>query len=129
MQIAKLIQNHTYSGLVFVVLFAMIAVFVNSPESNLEQRVTDLENRVDSLEEAVLGNRTSEEADELEVSSDKASSIANWRQLETGMSYDDVRELLGEPHKINGGNIAFWRYQNGGFLQFISGELSSWNEP
>lgn len=130
MQITKLIQNHTYSGLILVFLFTAITVFVNNPDSNLEKRVTDLENRVDSIEETLSETDTNDASDNgVQYHENKAQSLRNWRQLKTGMSYDDVRKLLGEPDEINGGNIASWHYPNDGRVMFFLGDVDSWYEP
>ena len=56
-------------------------------------------------------------------------NLANWRSLKTGMSYDDVRMILGEPARIAGGEVAFWFYQNRGSVIFHSHQLDSWTEP
>jgi outer membrane protein assembly factor BamE (lipoprotein component of BamABCDE complex) len=56
-------------------------------------------------------------------------SVTNWRKLTTDMSYDEVRKILGEPHRIDGGSVAFWHYQNGGNATFVSDRLQSWQEP
>jgi hypothetical protein len=45
------------------------------------------------------------------------------------MSMEDVRSLLGEPEKIDGGSVAFWYYPRSGEVMFVSGKLTSWKEP
>ena len=40
-----------------------------------------------------------------------------------------VRSILGEPQKINGGQLAFWHYKKGGKVTFMNGKVYSWKEP
>jgi hypothetical protein len=56
-------------------------------------------------------------------------SVVNWRKLTTDMSTSDVQKILGEPHRLDGGTVATWSYQNGGRITFISGKVAAWNEP
>lgn len=60
---------------------------------------------------------------------EKFESISSWRQLKRGMSESQVRSILGEPGKIDGGTFAFWRYKNGGTVTFYQDKLDSWSEP
>lgn len=53
---------------------------------------------------------------------------ANWRQLRTGMSMDEVRALLGEPEHVEGGTMTYWRWTNAE-VQFYRGKLDGWSEP
>jgi len=123
MQINKLLLNRTYSGLIAVVFFALIAVLINNPASDLEERVTDLENRVTVLEEMVT------EPEKIETTTRVSDNRENWRKLREGMSEDQVRELLGEPYRIQGGRSALWHYQMGGSIHFHRGKVESWSEP
>ena len=59
-------------------------------------------------------------------------SLANWRQLKIGMSPSDVRALLGEPSRIEGGELSRWFYQSDrarGHVLFVSDKLYQWAEP
>jgi len=40
-----------------------------------------------------------------------------------------VRSILGEPQKINGGQVVFWYYKKGGVVTFMDGKVHSWGEP
>jgi cytoskeletal protein RodZ len=60
---------------------------------------------------------------------EKYESISSWRLLKRGMSESEVRSTLGEPHKINGGALAFWHYKNGGTVTFYQDKVHSWSEP
>jgi len=123
MQITKSVQKHTYSGLVTVLLFAMITVFVNKPDPDLEQRVSDLENRVALIEETLSNTDT------IDTSDQEPQYRENWRQLREGMSQDKVQELLGQPNRIDGGRISIWHYPMGGRVFFSRGKVDRWSEP
>jgi len=53
----------------------------------------------------------------------------NWRKLYKDMSTSDVQKILGEPHRVDGGNLASWHYQNGGRVVFYEGKVDHWREP
>lgn len=55
--------------------------------------------------------------------------LGSWRQLKKNMSEEQVRALLGEPAKVDGGTFAFWHYRNGGTVTFYNDKLDSWTEP
>jgi outer membrane protein assembly factor BamE (lipoprotein component of BamABCDE complex) len=63
------------------------------------------------------------------VSGEGWKSLANWRSLKNGMSYDEVRSILGEPSKVDGGSIAYWYYSNRGRVIIISDKVIQWEEP
>ena len=123
MQITKLVHNHAFSGLVAVLLVAMIAVLVNKPAPDLEQRVSELENRVTLIEETLSGTDTIDTPDR------RWQEIENWRQLREGMSEDQVQELLGQPIRIDGGGLTIWYYSRGGSVHFNRGRVNRWFEP
>jgi hypothetical protein len=56
-------------------------------------------------------------------------SVSNWRKLNTGMSHEEVRSLLGEPQRINGGEFSFWQYSNRGEVIFVRAKVYEWKEP
>ncbi|NVK00093.1 MAG: hypothetical protein HWE12_01005 [Oceanospirillaceae bacterium] len=93
----------------------------------LEKMIVALHNRLEVIEK-----KLSSEKAVSAISSDGYKSVSNWRKLETGMSTDDVRALLGEPLKINGGGVADWFYDNDIWhskVTFVSGRLQAWAEP
>ena len=100
-------------------------------EEALARRVDSLERRVVELEArlAQLERSGPQATSARSTSSTNSQDLANWRQLREDMSYDTVRRILGEPVRIDGGSVAFWSYQNGGQVSFISGRLKSWTEP
>jgi len=101
--------------------------------ANDSERITQLENQVNELKlriqklESFPPNASNQQKQV--VANEGAKSIANWRKLNRGMSYNDVRGLLGEPLRIEGGGVAYWMYSNNGRVTFVMDTLSSWNEP
>lgn len=53
----------------------------------------------------------------------------SWRTLSTGMSPNEVRNLLGDPQQVRGGNVTFWTYPNKGDVTFMGDTLHQWREP
>lgn len=74
-------------------------------------------------------NNSDLDSNNLGVNKEGWKILNNWRKLTTNMGYDDVRKILGEPDRINGGSVARWYYKNGGEATFISNKLDSWKEP
>jgi outer membrane protein assembly factor BamE (lipoprotein component of BamABCDE complex) len=96
-------------------------------DNSLERRIVDLEKRVSELE--ATRNGTPSKASRI-PSSGNWKDLKNWRQLRTGMRYDEVRALLGEPENIEGGQIAHWYWgSRQARVVFISDKLSEWSEP
>jgi len=69
------------------------------------------------------------DSDETVVSGEGWKSVSSWRKLKTDMGYDEVREILGEPHRIEGGHLAEWYYPNGGTVTFQGDKAWRWREP
>jgi hypothetical protein len=57
------------------------------------------------------------------------ADLSSWRQLSKGLSRDQVRSILGEPRRINGGAFETWSYQGGSYVVFYIGKVDSWSEP
>jgi outer membrane protein assembly factor BamE (lipoprotein component of BamABCDE complex) len=53
----------------------------------------------------------------------------NWRKLTKDMSTSDVKKILGEPHRVDGGTFTHWYYQNHGGVIFYEGKVDRWMEP
>ena len=115
-----------------IIAFLSLGVAFNSYADDsdridqLEKEVQELKLRISKLES--LLSKTNEEQ-VLVNPGDGWKSVSNWRKLATDMSYDEVRNILGEPHRIDGGGVAHWYYQNGGRATFVSNRLQSWQEP
>ena len=94
--------------------------------TQLEKEVQELKLRLSKLE----GPQTiTNQQQRTIVSGEGWKSLANWRSLKNGMSYEEVRSILGEPSRVDGGNIAYWYYSNQGRVIFYSNKLHSWEEP
>lgn len=102
--------------------------FANDSEriSKLENEVKELRLRVKQLENAQSNANNQQKQ---VIANEGAKSLANWRKLNTGMSNNEVRALLGEPLRIEGGSISAWYYANEGRVVFITDKLARWNEP
>lgn len=94
--------------------------------AQFEKEIEAIKQRLNKLESA---QRISTADTKPAVTGSGWRSLASWRQLKNEMSPIDVRGLLGEPLRIEGGSVAKWYYQNGGALMFIGDKLSQWKEP
>jgi hypothetical protein len=91
----------------------------------LERANTDLERRVRGLESLIK----SEPSQGRPVpASTRWRDLANWRQLRLGMTMDEVRALLGEPDRVEGGPFTHWLWADAN-VEFYSDRLSGWSEP
>jgi len=94
--------------------------------TQLEKEVQELKLRLSKLESPqTITNQQQRPI----VSGEGWKSLANWRSLKNGMSYDEVRSILGEPARIEGGTLAYWRYSNGAFVGFFRDKVQQWEEP
>ena len=111
----------------FLLMIASINSYAHDVEriKKLEQDVQELRTRLNNLET----NKGSLVNVQKPNTPDGWQSLANWRQLQTGMSPVQVRDILGEPQRVRGGDVAVWDYQNDGSVTFIRERLRSWNEP
>jgi len=88
---------------------------------SLNQHVVNLEKRVKELESIVKSKPEN-------ISIEKAT----WRKLQRGMSFSQVRDILGEPKKISAGYTTFWYYTSSIYdskVTFSDNKVSSWQEP
>ena len=115
-----------------IIGFLLLSVAINANAKDidridrLEKEVQELQLRVLKLE-SLLSNPS--KSDEHSTSGEGWKSVKNWRLLTTGMDYSAVQKILGEPHRVVGGDIAFWYYQNGGSVTFMQGNVYGWSEP
>jgi predicted nuclease with TOPRIM domain len=94
--------------------------------NRLESEVQDLRSRIEKLEggKAQLSSPSPKTENE-----EGWKELSNWRSLKKGMSYGDVRTLLGEPSHIKGGSFTFWQYKNASRVVFYDDRVESWTEP
>ncbi len=114
--------------LAIALAFANFSSFANDSEriSQLENAINDLRIRVKQLENS-QSNASNQQKQV--VVNEGAKSLANWRRLNKGMSYNEVREMLGEPLRIEGGSFTYWYYAKKGRIVFYGDKLDGWNEP
>lgn len=112
-----------------VALTAAFSSFASDSDRivQLEKEVLELKLRLTNLEapqkKSVINQR-------MAASNDGWKSLANWRSLKKGMSYDDVRGVLGEPATIRAsGVLTFWGYANRGTVTYFDDRLDGWSEP
>lgn len=91
----------------------------------LEKEIQAMKLRLSNLESLLAPNN----AQSAPVSGEGWKSIVNWRKLSKDMSANDVRELLGEPERIDGGNTSFWHYPKLGQVTFFREKVERWSEP
>ena len=91
----------------------------------LERKNTGLEQRVRDLEAII---RREPSRDQHVAGSGDWRDISNWRRLRRGMKPDQVRALLGEPERVEGGDFTYWHWANA-YVLFYSGKLDRWSEP
>ena len=112
-------------------IYLFILVFANTSFAHENQRIEKLEQEIEELKAMmaiiVLSSSTK---DKVKNSvNEKWLSKDNWRKLKTDMQPKDVRQILGEPEKINGGNISTWHYSNFGQVIFSDDRVYRWREP
>ena len=111
--------------------FLLLLISCNSSAHDSE-RIDKMDKEIQDLKFRFLELETLLERS---VSKDKLlltdgwKSIVNWRKLTTKMTPDDVQKILDAPHRVDGGNVTFWYYQNGGNVTFMFGKVRSWSEP
>ncbi len=112
--------------------FLLLAVAFNA-NAHDSDRIDQLEKEVQETKQrlSILESLLRKKQDEKEpvIAGDGWKSVANWRKLTTGMSTTDVREILGEPKRIDGGSVAIWSYENGGSVGFFEEKVATWSEP
>ena len=96
----------------------------------LRQKITDLENRIKDLENLL---RISKDPESFLSGEEQGwQNRKNWRNLKTGMTREQVYEILGDPIKTIDGVRTLWYYPNiyCGYVTFDeNGCLIGWAEP
>ena len=89
----------------------------------LLEKIAELEARIEALEKPSSGT------------SRVPAGLSAWRRLEKGMSYSQVRQILGEPRMINSGPFTYWHYGSGDLsfssetVTFYKDVVEGWKEP
>ena len=125
-------KGKTMIKTVTILVFLSLGVAFNSYADDsdridrLEKEVQELKLRISKIESLISDYSKSKE---LAPSHEGWKSVSNWRELTTDMSEGDVRKILGEPYRVEGGVIATWYYRNDGEVGFYQGKVDSWTEP
>ncbi|MBN1524317.1 MAG: hypothetical protein JW904_07545 [Spirochaetales bacterium] len=115
--------------LIFIVfLFLTIQLFAqDSSTAELQQRITDLEKRVQILEDTVQHLQSGS------VDTPVPAGLEAWRKLKRGMTEDEVRRLLGEPDRIiASGAMTIWYFGEpawASMVNFVDNKVNGWTEP
>ncbi len=92
---------------IFVFISLAFAFNANAQDGNrvaqMEREIREIKLRLSKLE-SLLSNPGN--AQEPVTSPDGWKSVMNWRKLYKDMSASDVQKILGEPHRVDGGNLA-----------------------
>lgn len=114
------------AGIVLGTLFCAVA-----SAQSLDDRVRDLERRVEQLEKQGAHPASPASAPKpVSGQSDGWRQIENWRSLRRGMTESDVRSILGEPQRVDASSsLTLWAYPRGGSADFLGGRLNGWREP
>lgn len=93
---------------------------------SIENELQGLKNRISKLEARLsLINGKGDPG----TLNDGWKRIESWRKLEAEMDYESVERILGPAHRIDGGIVANWYYENGGRVTFYRGSVQRWKEP
>ncbi len=115
-----------------IIGFLSLAIAFNSNAhdsdelENLKSEIKEIKHRLSELESSP---KNSINTPKTVLSPDGWKSVTNWRRLSVGMETSDVRQILGEPHRLDGGTLARWYYENEGEVMFINGKVQQWSEP
>jgi hypothetical protein len=106
---------------------ALLMVVASTAHAQDADRIDQLERRIEAIE-AQLSELTSSQVQRFKTG-EGWKSLSNWRSLRRGMRPIEVREILGDAHRIDGGYFTRWHYKNGGVVVFANEEVNEWTEP
>jgi len=111
-----------------LMLTFMLSSFASDSDrtAQLEKEVQELKNRLTKLE-AVLSTASNQQKNS--ATSEGFKSLDSWRSLRVGMGPDEVRRILGEPTRVDGGLVAYWVYASRGEVTFVRDQVTQWREP
>lgn len=118
-----------FSLVVLVALTSAFNSFASDSERiiQLEKDVQELKLRITNLESPQSKANINQK---LNVANDGWKSLVNWRSLKKGMSYQEVRAILGEPETVRTNSVlTYWSYSNRGTVTYYEDRLDGWNEP
>lgn len=119
-------SKNTFIGVVALTISLSAYPADSDRIAQLEKEVQDLKVRITNLE----GSQNNTSSSQKIVSpNDGWKRLANWRTLKKGMSFDEVRAILGEPGRIQGGSVTFWTYPDRASVTFYNDRLDGWTEP
>lgn len=126
LRLSSTVTRFFFAG--FLSAASIISAHANEADrlQNLERELQEIKARLSALERPAV---TTKPAQAPAQSGDGWKVVSNWRRLKEGMGYDEVRNILGEPERVNGGDVAIWRYANRGEAGFFLGKLNRWSEP
>ena len=132
-------------------LIAIIALVVTPNSASgqqpdvatLQARIEQLERTVHALELRIAALEAVAEAPTTPAGQatdpERSQELANWRRLRRGMKMDEVRELLGEPVRVQANIVSIrWDYYRivgdvgfPGYVEFDadSRRVEGWSEP
>ena len=106
-----------------MIAISVLLLFYNpalADDASLQQRVTELENRVQKLEQLL----------EEKFADDRWKEPILWSRIRTGMSDVDVRKLLGNPARIEKAIFTTWYYHKTSIdhshVWFDDGKVLGW---
>jgi hypothetical protein len=106
---------------------ALLMAVASTSHAHDADRIDQLERRIQAIE-AQLSELTSSQVQRFKTG-EGWKSLSNWRSLRRGMRPIEVREILGDAHRVEGGYFTRWHYQNGGVVIFANEEVNKWTEP
>ena len=118
------------TGLIGLCLFAQPIYAQDEEAALLQQKIDELEIRIEQLEEQL--RECTDFNEKMAAGEFGWQNKKNWRRLRIGMPEQEVKAILGEPSKIIRGVKTLWYYPNiyEGFVSFDqNGNLAGWNEP
>ena len=100
----------------------------DSQKEQLKAQVEDLEARLKDVEGRLA--RIEKNTKSMPALGAVALPIEKqrWRGLSKSMSREQVRQLLGEPLRVEGGAFEYWYYGRGS-VTFYKNVVNSWREP
>jgi hypothetical protein len=119
-------------AIVAVILLPAVAPAQTASTDSLLRRIATLEQRI-----AVLDQRLTELEVRVKTQPTGAATVPptpvsgglqNWRRLRIGMRMQEVRDLLGEPERVDAGYVTYWRWDNAN-VRFVDGRVDGWSEP